>query len=239
VTDALDAGKARRARSGRPRRPGSIWVGAIIVALACVVGGALVIVRSAQSTPAPPAPLPARQFQNVALPPLAANETIPPATGGTVPGYDGANRVFVDSLGIDAPYVGVGIGADGLSIPADVHTVGRWTGGATVDATAGTVLLAGHVDYVGQGAGALYRLYQIQPGALVVVTDASGQRTSWRVTGLQVVQKAALPTDLFDAAGPRRLILVTCGGPLLRVTDAAGESYNTYRDNVIATAVPA
>ena len=48
------------------------------------------------------------------------------------------------------------------------------------------------------------------------------------------VSKSALPLDIFDTAGPRQLVLVTCGGPLLRTGGGA-----TYADNVLVYATPA
>ncbi|WP_051450157.1 class F sortase [Actinospica robiniae] len=99
----------------------------------------------------------------------------------------------------------------------------------------GTTLLAGHVDYTGQGTGTLYDLYRVQPGTLVYASDASGHVPRWRVTGLTVVSKTELPSWVFaGTAGPRKLVIVTCGGPV----DYVPGYGNTYRDNVIATAVP-
>ena len=237
----------------------------LMFAVALVLGGAILVLASSKSTPAAAAPLPTRTFSEATVAAPLTGDVIPPSTG-PVPGavdnsvppgssasarpsgapttstgwaFDGANRIFVKSLGINAPWINEGANKDGLVIPSDVHTVGRWTGGADIDATSGTVLMAGHVNYVGQGNGALYRLSQIQPGAVVVVTDAAGARTSWRVSGLQVVQKAALPTSIFNNSGPRHLVLITCGGPLLKVSDGHGGTFNTYRDNVIVTADPA
>jgi hypothetical protein len=42
--------------------------------------------------------------------------------------------------------------------------------------------------------------------------------------------QAALPQGIFDASGPRRLALVTCGGTL--------EPDHLYNDNVVVYATP-
>jgi hypothetical protein len=100
----------------------------------------------------------------------------------------------------------------------------------------GTTLLAGHINYFGQGTGTLYNLYEVQPGAIVYASDASGYLTRWHVTRLAVVLKSELPSWVFaGTAGPRKLVIVTCGGP---VQYTRGYGYS-YRDNVIAVAVPA
>ena len=98
--------------------------------------------------------------------------------------------------------------------------------------TVGTTLLAGHVNVAGEGLGALSELHRVEPGALVVTTDAGGAARYWRVEALLVRAKNDLPP--FPQDGPRQLAIVTCGGPLEHAPGG-----NTYRDNVIALAAPA
>jgi hypothetical protein len=119
-----------------------------------------------------------------------------------------------------------------LQIPSDVDDVGWWTGGGQLSGTAGTVLLAGHVDWVGQGDGALYPLAQVQAGATICLWAPTGAATAWVATSTFAVTKAALPQSIFTASGPRRLVLVTCGG---RYNPTTGH----YLDNVVVEAVPA
>jgi sortase (surface protein transpeptidase) len=71
-----------------------------------------------------------------------------------------------------------------------------------------------------------------EPGDEVVVTDAAGAVTRWRVVSRETLDKQALPLDvLFRRDGPPRLTLVTCGGPFL--PEVGG-----YRDNVVVVAEP-
>jgi hypothetical protein len=128
-----------------------------------------------------------------------------------------------------------------LVIPDDVKRIGLWDQGAPLaplpshPEVHGTTLLAGHVDHVGQGRGALYPLAHVSPGALAVATDADGTVTRWRVVSLLTVAKDRLPGSVFDGAvGPRRLVLVTCGGRVIQKPGVGG----VYEDNVIVTAVP-
>lgn len=152
-----------------------------------------------------------------------------------------SGRVVIGSLCINAPVVPTVVAGDGsLIIPVDVHKVGLWTGGAAIVAPAGTTVIAGHVDDVNQGPGAMNQLHNVAPGAVVSVTETSGQVTRWQVTDVAVVGKDSLPPVVFAGKnGPRRLALVTCGGPLLHLPNGHGGTYGTYRDNIVVTAVPA
>ncbi len=168
--------------------------------------------------PLPPIP-------NQALPPVAAVPALTaapaiPAAGITntgtgrdqKPGGPGcgdapqSGRVVIGSLCINAPIVPTTVAGDGtLIIPADVHKVSLWTGGAAIVAPAGTTVIAGHVDDVNQGPGAMNQLHNVAPGAVVTVTDTSGKVTRWQVTDVAVVGKDSLPAFVFagkNGTGP-------------------------------------
>ena len=132
-----------------------------------------------------------------------------------------------------------------MTIPADIHTV-RWydgtedTGSTTISAPTpwpgqpGVSLLAGHIDWAGQGPGPVLhrpargrrpdRGHRLQPGDDLLACQPAAHHIS----------KAALPADLFSNRGSPKLALVTCGGPYDPAT-------RHYLDNVIvwATLVPA
>jgi hypothetical protein len=219
--------------------------------IGALVGGSALIISGVRPHPPSAAPLPARQF---AIDPGALG-ALPPLKQGTLTitdaGSDGKpcsipvtkSHLVIASLCVNGAIVPTYQQSDGaLAIPYDVHQVGIWNGGAQLSSPAGqpvshgTTLMAGHVDYFGQGAGALYNLYRAEPGAIVYAADAAGHVTRWRVTGLTVVLKSQLPSWVFaGTAGPRRLVIVTCGGPV----EYSPQYGNSYRDNVIATAVPA
>lgn len=126
-------------------------------------------------------------------------------------------------------------------IPQDVRQIGLWDKGALRSPEPpGSRSPKGHlarraVNAVDQGNGRLHDLYKVAPGALVYVADPAGAITRWRVVGLDVVVKAPLPKWVFAGPEvPRMLALVTCGGPIEQIPGVG----NTYRDNVIVTAVP-
>jgi len=152
-------------------------------------------------------------------------------------------HVVIGSLCVNGPIVTTAVTPEGaLIIPQDVHQIGMWDKGAPISGpdqqplAQGTTLLAGHVNAADQGSGTFYDLYKIEPGAVIYVSDPAGSVTRWRVIGLDVVVKAALPKWLFAGpTGSRKLALVTCGGPIEHLPGVG----NTYRDNVIVSATPA
>ena len=167
-------------------------------------------------------------------PPAAAAPTVTTrdAAPTVVPQRPAPVRLAVPALGVDAPVEPVGVRDDGqMALPDDVDRLG-WYRFGPVPGAEGSAVLAGHVDDADQGLGALAPLRDTEPGAEVVVTDAAGTATRWRVVSREVLEKQALPVDrLFARTGEPRLVLVTCGGPFL--PDVGG-----YRDNVVVVAEP-
>ena len=183
-------------------------------------------VEQVLGTPAAPsagAPAPALATPGVTVrdaAPTAAPEVVAPV------------RVAVPARGLDVPVEPVGTRPDGqMAIPDDVDRAG-WYRFGPVPGAPGSAVVAGHVDDVEQGLGAMAALRGTEPGDEVVVTDAAGAVTRWRVVSRESLDKQALPVDvLFRRDGPPRLTLVTCGGPFL--PEVGG-----YRDNVVVVAEP-
>jgi Sortase domain len=209
---------------------------AVIVVVLAGLTAAGVGIGLSLSGPSPVAaiaPTPRHPFHGAAAAktvPAASSAASPAGTNGCAAGT--SSRVAVPSLHITAPLVSETVTGGQLGIPADVDTVGWWSGGGQLDGSNGTVLVAGHVDWVGQGDGALYPLAQIQPGATICLTAPTGTVSSWVATSAFAVVKAALPQSIFSPTGPRRLVLVTCGG-------AFDPTTGHYADNVIVEAAPA
>lgn len=144
----------------------------------------------------------------------------------------GPDRLYVPSLGVYAGLSPVRFSDGTLTIPSEPWRVGRDIDSAPVSARSGTTLLAGHVDLSGT-PGALVALAEAAPGALVYVTDDQGVRRSFVTSGLQRYSKVSLPRSIFAVDGPRQLVVVTCGGPVITTSGV-----QHYRDNVVLTAVP-
>jgi hypothetical protein len=205
-------------------------VPALLAGTAAVVAGAGLLAGS--GSPADAGAVPAVTQAAEPVPPArtapprsrpAARPATPPATPPV--------RVVVPGL-VDAPVVPVAAGLDGrLSVPEQVNRVGWWALGAVPGSTAGTVLLAGHVDSATAGLGAFAALWDVPLGAGVTVTGSDGTAHPYRITARRVYRRTALPADLFTGAGAPRLALVTCTGGYDR---AAGR----YRENLVLYGVP-
>jgi hypothetical protein len=233
-----------------PRRAPRWRTVVVVVASACVIAGGVWVLHTVhrQTVNATPAYLIAKPFKvapatlPLDMPPASLGQPVPPdGPGGCTPDLE-PSSLIIPSVCVDGTVVGTTRTATGvLLIPGDVHDVGLWDDGEPLLSpagsvyTSGTTLVAGHVNYVGQGDGALFNLYRVQPGALVYATDVSGRATLWRVVSAVSVLKADLPASVFAGTqGARRLVIVTCGGTLDYIP---GTGY-TYDDNVVVTAVP-
>jgi hypothetical protein len=186
-------------------------------------------VLSASTPSAPSEPPPTAPAVPGQLPPVVARDAAPV----TVAAVPAPARLAVRALGVDVPLDPVGVAADGrMELPADVSRAG-WYRFGPVPGAPGSAVVAGHVDDAEQGLGALARLREADPGDEVLVTDAAGAATRWRVVARELVTKQELPlAALFARGGAPRLVLVTCGGPFL-------PEYRSYRDNVVVVAEPA
>jgi Sortase domain len=143
-------------------------------------------------------------------------------------------RVQVPSLGIDAPVSPAGIDTvhGVLAVPPSINRTGWWVDGAAPGARSGSILIAGHVDSVGGGIGAFFRLKAARLGTRITVRTSAGRTFAYRAVAVQNYLKRLLPTGVYSLRGRPRLVLVTCGGPFI-------ESEGHYRDNVVVIAVPA
>jgi hypothetical protein len=160
--------------------------------------------------------------------------TTPPPPSARAPASTSKpTRVRLAARGIDARVYDVGIDtrSGALAIPKDIDRVGWWRDGAAPGSSNGAILLAGHIDSAKRGAGAFYTLKNARRGDTVTVISDDGKARDYRVSTMQRVRKAELPSSIFTRTGRRRLVLVTCGGPFNTAT-------GHYRDNLIVTAYP-
>lgn len=181
------------------------------------VGGAAASALASPST----APADAVPVQAGALPSVAA--TVAPT------------RLRIDRLKLAARVDAVGIDAatGDFAVPPSVDEVGWYRFGPGLEATAGSIVIAGHVDSAEQGKGAFFRLRELTPGDALVVTGSDGVSRTFTVVAREIFAKTAVPLERYFARdGAPRLTLITCGGPF----DARTRH---YRDNVVITAQPA
>ena len=183
-----------------------------------------------------PAPIPTRTYGPVvgAGARVSAPETAAPPTStrAVVMPQLGPSTLSIPSLGTTAPLDVLGVEDDQLLLPEPERLTLFKDGGYPGDPQ-GTVLVAGHVNSSSLGRGALFDLAEIKEGATIWVTDATGRPHEYRVVGLQVLLKQALPPSLFSRQGGPELVVVTCGGDIIDTPEG-----RHYASNVIVTAVP-
>ncbi|MEU2667049.1 class F sortase [Micromonospora sp. NPDC007220] len=176
---------------------------------------------------------------------LAGATASPPAAGPSVPvtrgGLPGGTRtvppvrLVIPAIDVTATVDAVGVnGATGeFEVPPSVDRIGWYRHGPGLEAQAGSVVVAGHVDSATQGEGAFFRLRELDRGDTLTATGGDGVRREYRVVAREEYRKTKIPLDRYFARdGKPRLTLITCGGPF----DAEARR---YRDNIVVTAVPA
>jgi Sortase domain len=142
-------------------------------------------------------------------------------------------RLRIPALGINASIDPVGIDVEQgmLGMPTNIRHVGWWRDGMAPGARSGSILIAGHLNFATGKKGAFYPLPRARGDERVEVTTTNGTVHAYRVVSIRSYPKNALPPTLFDRRGPRRLVLVTCGGRF-------DKKSAHYLDNIVVTAVP-
>ena len=126
------------------------------------------------------------------------------------------------SVSLEAAVVPVGLNNDGsVEIPPDVDVTGWYRYGGRPGERGPTVVV-GHVDAVGQGAGAFSLLVYLEVGTEVAVTMSDGRVHRFVVDARRSYDKHALPVATLFGTGSG-LRLVTCGGDF----DPATGSYSS------------
>lgn len=172
-----------------------------------------------------------RGSATVALPPNRPAGVLS-AAPVSVPASFGKNKLAIPAQSVTAPIQSQVVDlASYLGVPSDVHEVGYYSGGGKLDGATGDLLIAGHVNYVGQGTGALGKIANLHIGD-ALITRGAGAPQGWRVTALtSYLKTSGLPAAIFRATGNRALTLVTCGGVLDHQT-------GSYLSNIVVTAMP-
>ena len=176
---------------------------------------------------------------------MAGASTAPSTdTGPAVPVQDGGLpsadpirppvRLLIPAMRLDATVAAVGVDArtGEFDVPPSVDRVGWYRFGPGVEATAGSIVVAGHVDSAAQGKGAFFALGKLAKGERITVAGADGAERAFTVVARERYAKTRIPLDRYFARDGRvRLTLITCGG-------AFDPKTGHYRDNIVVTAAP-
>ncbi len=161
----------------------------------------------ADEADASPAPETSRAPASATPVPVPSSRVVERQVGGQVAARDASptalpqpgpapTRLQVPSLGIDAAVDAVGVEEDGsMVVPAEVDRVGWYRFGPEAGAAQGNTVIAGHVDTIAQGPGALFELRTVEVGAEVLVTDEAGTPHRYRVVGREKIEKPSLPVE--------------------------------------------
>ena len=138
--------------------------------------------------------------------------------------------VAIPALGVRARIVPEGIGPGGaLDIPPPAEV--GWYDQGPAPGQDGTTVLAGHIDDHGV-AGAFLRLNDLQAGATVRVTTASGRVAAYTVTERRMLPQDDLASSgLLSQQGAPELVMISCGGDY-------DEATHLYLDNIVIVATP-
>jgi Sortase domain len=192
---------------------------------------------------APPAAVSAAPAPASSPPETAATARAPVAAVSTASGHrpDTARVVSdaaasppvalaIPAIGVTARVVPEGLGPGGaLDIPPP-QQVG-WYESGPAPGQSGTTMLAGHIDDDGV-PGALLRLNDVQLGAKIQVSTASGRVTTYTVTRRQLLPQHELAdSGLVSQQGAPALVLVSCGG-------AYDTATHLYLDNIVVVGTP-
>jgi Sortase domain len=142
------------------------------------------------------------------------------------------DKLRIPALKLNAAVTAVGVDPAGdFDVPPSVDRVGWYKFGPGLEATTGSIVIAGHVDSAAQGKGAFFELGTLSIGDRIDLSGP-GKDVRFRVVGRERYAKTRIPLDRYFArVGSLRLTLITCGGPFNART-------GHYRDNVVVTASP-
>ncbi len=210
-----------------------LLLGAFAMAISLALVGAAVTANDIPTTAGP------RQLESEAIAlqrPGAARAQVPLRSAfldGQASGLDESTMpvaVRIADLGLEAPILSVGVDdKNQFAVPA-ADSVG-WYEHSAMPGSAGSTVLAAHVDYGGR-AGAFFNLSDLEEGETLEVELADGSILRYRVTTNILYDKTDLPADeLFRKDGASVLTLITCGGTF-------DQEHRSYRGNVVVTAEP-
>jgi sortase (surface protein transpeptidase) len=137
----------------------------------------------------------------------------------------------VAGTAIDMPVVPVGVSDGGaMEIPDAFDRAGWYRFGPAPGASAGTAVIAGHIDTKSDNAP-FSDLKSVTAGTVVQVGREGAPALTYRVVSVELMAKDRFDgSSVFRRSGPHELKVITCGGKWL-------DERMDYSDNVIVTAV--
>lgn len=128
-------------------------------------------------------------------------------------------------------------GGEQLVLP-DAPAAGLYTQGAPIGSSAGTALVAGHVNFANGDFSPLSKITEAVKGTPVYATNSTGILSRYEIQSGQTYLKQRLPETFFTKDGDPQLAIVTCGGNITYPNGYAVFDSNTTITATPTTAVP-
>ncbi|MFI1969627.1 class F sortase [Streptomyces cinnamoneus] len=183
---------------------------AAVLAAALATGGWLVAHGARDHAP-PPQPSRAEAFPAPGEPLLAPGrgERLVPPLPAAPP-----TRVRIPAIQVDAPLMPLGLLPDRTLAgpPEGDKNLAGWYAGGTPPGSAGTAVVAGHVD-TDSGPAVFYNLGALKKGHEVEVARADGRTAVFVIDAIEVYARADFPSaKVYGASRRAEIRLITCGG---------------------------
>lgn len=147
--------------------------------------------------------------------PVAANKT----PGSTTPDREPSATVStgvpksldIDSIGVSAPIIPVGLNADGSQeVPKSVDDIGWWKNGSE-PAEAGNAVFVGHT--FSRGDGVFDNLDELRKGETITVKGSTGTAdfVVENTKTVPVQEFGDIADEIYRTSGESELVLMTCG----------------------------
>ncbi|MFD9006539.1 class F sortase [Streptomyces sp. NPDC059582] len=139
-------------------------------------------------------------------------------------------RLRVPAISVNAPMTTLDLDKAGAlrPPPGDNPNLAGWYGKGPAPGSAGTAVIAGHVDLRTGGPGVFYDLGALAKSDMIEISRADGRTAMFTVDAVEVYDKARFPNKKVYGGSERpELRLITCGGYVKN----AG-----YRSNIVVYA---
>jgi LPXTG-site transpeptidase (sortase) family protein len=125
-----------------------------------------------------------------------------------------AERLRIESIGVDAPLIYLNINAQGnMDVPTDPDLVAWYDFTAKPGLGTGNAVFSGHVDYRGHGPAVFWDLTDVALGDLVEVQLRDGVILQYEVTGAADFPVAELDmAEVLASTTDESITLITCTG---------------------------
>jgi sortase (surface protein transpeptidase) len=161
------------------------------------------------------------------VPPLRTLDNLV-AEIGQNPQSSAGMRLTIPAIHIDAPVDRLSRLSNGeIEAPHQWDHVG-WYSDGPAPGQPGVAVFLGHVDSH-TGAAVFYRLHEIQPAALITISEGGNSRV-FVVNDVRSYSEAAVPLrELLVDSGPSKIALLTCSGDFNPAT-------GRYNDRLVVVA---